>query len=189
MPKALVAAWVPPQAGERSSVQLALHISWDLLRWHILWPRPVLSKETRLLLCHAWVSSRISLGQVYPGGLHSFFFFFLSFKPLLGLYWSPVISRFLACLGVQQPASVIWVNLWCFSDSFSRQIFSVPSRGSHGWQRFVDSVLQVSEYACPLSLLIYPHSQPDVLHGHREFDFSFSESVSVWRVYFMCTKF
>ena len=45
--------------------------------------------------------------------------------------------------------------------------------------RFVDSVLQVQACSCPPSLLIYPHSQPDVLHGHREFDFSLRGSVSV----------
>lgn len=69
------------------------------------------------------------------------------------------------------------MNLWCFSDSFPRQTFTVLSRGSHGWQRFVDSVFQVQECACPPSLLVYPHSQPDVLHGHCEFD---SPSVSLF---------
>ena len=69
------------------------------------------------------------------------------------------------------------MNLWCFSDSFPRQTFTVLSRGSHGWQRFVDSVLEVQDCACPPSLLVYPHSQPDVLHGHCEFD---SPSVSLF---------
>lgn len=119
---ALVAAWVPPQAGERSPVQLALYISWDLLRWHILWPRPGLFKETKAapLPCMGIISDILGLGLSRRSPF--FFFLFLSFKPLLALYWSPVISRFLACLGVQQPASVIWANLWCFSDSPGRYL-------------------------------------------------------------------